>query len=82
MPWTWKLIQANCTGCGICADVCREEALFMPRNAAYPAPVPAKCTGCGTCVEECPFDAVELEEAEEVRRQSPRAGGERAGDSP
>ncbi len=64
MPWTWRLIRENCTGCGICADVCKEDALAMPREAAYPSPVPDRCTGCRTCMEECPFDAVELEERE------------------
>ena len=77
MPWTWKLIRANCTGCGICADVCREGALSMPREAAYPEPVPGGCTGCRACLEECPFDAVALEETEGVRKQPLHVDGRR-----
>ena len=59
--WEWRLREENCTGCGICADVCEEEALEMPREAAYPKAVPGKCTGCGTCARECPFDALRVE---------------------
>ncbi len=70
MAWTWRLVEENCTGCGICADLCREEALVMPREAPYPAPLPGKCTGCRTCLDECPFGAIQLEEEfeEEPRR--------------
>ncbi len=59
--WTWRLLQENCTGCGICADVCKEGAVLMPRETAYPRAIPGKCTGCGTCLQECPFDAIRVE---------------------
>lgn len=60
MDWQWELIVDNCTGCGICPDVCPEDAIQMSQNAAYPAPVDGKCTGCRECVQECPFDAIEV----------------------
>ena len=63
MDWKWKLAQANCTGCGICFDVCPEEAIHMPRDMAYPEPVDGKCVACMECVQECPFDAIEVKEA-------------------
>jgi len=63
MAWDWKLIVGNCTGCGICADVCPHDALAMTRAMAYPQPVPAACTGCRECVVQCPFDAIEVHEA-------------------
>ena len=62
MYWKWKLIKANCTGCGICFDVCPEEAIEMRRDMAYPEPVDEKCIGCRECVQECPFDAIEVNE--------------------
>lgn len=62
MAWEWKLIIQNCPGCGICVDVCPEDAIKMTREMAYPEPVPGKCDGCLTCLEECPFDALEVEE--------------------
>lgn len=54
----WKLIRENCTGCGICADVCDFDAINMTPEMAYPEPVPDACTGCLDCQEECPFDAI------------------------
>ena len=62
MDWDWKLIKGECTGCGICADVCPHDAITMPRETAYPEPVPSQCIGCMICVEQCPFDAIEVKE--------------------
>jgi ferredoxin len=60
MAWQWILRQNDCTGCGICYDVCPHGAIAMPRDRAYPRDVPRACTGCMDCVEECPFDAIEV----------------------
>ena len=62
MNLEWRLIIQNCTGCGICCDVCPEEAIKMTRDMAYPEPIPGRCDGCLTCLEECPFDAIEIRE--------------------
>jgi len=62
VAWEWTLLRGECTGCGVCADLCTHGALRMPREAAYPEPVPGRCAGCMTCVEECPFDAIDLRE--------------------
>lgn len=62
MSWEWILIKRNCTGCGICADVCNEDAIYLTRDMAYPEPVEGKCIGCLACYDECPFDAVEVKE--------------------
>ena len=56
--WEWELIRRECTGCGICVDVCPHAALTMPRELAYPEPVPQACVGCLDCVQECPVDAI------------------------
>ena len=45
MQWDWQLLQQDCTGCGICADVCPHGAIHMPREAAYPQAVAGRCTG-------------------------------------
>ncbi len=63
MNWNWRLDKGNCTGCGICLDVCPEEAIYMPRKAAYPESVEGKCVGCQECVDECPFEALEVTQA-------------------
>jgi len=62
MDWLWKLFTENCTGCGICLDVCPEEAILMTRKMAYPEPVQGNCIGCLECVQECPFAAIEVTE--------------------
>ena len=56
----WELILENCTGCGICNDVCPEGAIKMTRDMAYPESVSGKCNVCLTCLEECPFDAIKI----------------------
>ncbi len=64
MTWVWHLNMENCTGCGICLDVCPEEAIWMPRSSAYPESVEGKCVGCQECVDECPFEALDVTESE------------------
>jgi Pyruvate/2-oxoacid:ferredoxin oxidoreductase delta subunit len=68
MDWDWKLIERECTGCGICADLCPHDAILMSREMACPEPVPSRCTGCMVCTEQCPFDAIEV-------KQVPSAAG-------
>lgn len=60
MNWGWILIQKECTGCGICADVCLEQAVQQTREMPYPEPVQGRCTGCMDCVKECPFAAIHV----------------------
>jgi ferredoxin len=62
MDWAWKLITRECTGCGICADVCPHDAINMTRELAYPQPVPSLCVACMICVDQCPFGAIEIKE--------------------
>ncbi len=73
MDWEWKLLQQDCTGCGICADVCPHDAIQMARQMAYPAPVLYRCVGCMDCVQQCPFGAIEVREL--VSQTVPEAAG-------
>lgn len=45
-----------CTGCGICVDLCPEEAIDMDNGIAKI--IDEKCSNCRTCVDECPTEAI------------------------
>ena len=64
MGWEWKLVQQECTGCGVCADVCPYSAIAMTPEMAYPEPVPGRCVACWICTAECPFGAIEVIDTE------------------
>ncbi|MDD5718727.1 MAG: ATP-binding protein [Candidatus Krumholzibacteria bacterium] len=67
---------AACTGCGICRDLCRFDAIAVSANpesatdSAAPesanrliyAVDPAACEGCGVCVRFCPAQAIAFPE--------------------
>lgn len=44
-----------CTGCGLCADVCRFGAVTVADAAAID---PLDCEGCGYCARVCPTRAI------------------------
>jgi len=52
----------KCTGCGLCAEHCRFDALrTQAGEATLTYEVDAiGCEGCGVCVDICPEDAIEL----------------------
>jgi predicted Fe-Mo cluster-binding NifX family protein/ferredoxin len=47
----------QCAGCGICEDVCPENAIKINGQALVQ---PELCTGCGLCIGECPNNAIVL----------------------
>ncbi len=51
----------ECSGCGICIDVCPNEVLDLVDDIAQPVDE-SSCDGCGTCAEECPMGAIEISE--------------------
>ncbi len=59
------IVRDRCTGCGICAEVCRFEAVRPEEGAdAGGAYVVDKtgCEGCGVCVRCCPAGTIEFPE--------------------
>ncbi len=50
----------KCNACGLCEEVCPEEAIKIDTVAIIDR---ARCTGCGRCVLECPPEAVTLKKA-------------------
>ena len=47
--------DALCTGCGICASICPNEAIVIKQAAVID---PERCSGCGACVQQCPRQAM------------------------
>jgi len=50
----------ECTACGICAEVCRFDAV-IPGEDAYQIDASA-CEGCASCFYQCPTEAIRMEE--------------------
>jgi MinD superfamily P-loop ATPase len=51
-----------CEGCGICADVCRFDAIaYRSTDEKPPIVDPIACDGCAACVYQCPTQAIHLE---------------------
>jgi len=51
--------QDECTGCGLCAEVCPVDAVRMEDD--LPQVDLQWCIGCGVCVAQCPTGAARLE---------------------
>jgi MinD superfamily P-loop ATPase len=55
-----KINPDLCNNCGLCADICRFDAIPLI-NSRY-AVDPLECEGCGYCPRICPTDAITMEE--------------------
>lgn len=49
--------EKMCLGCGICAQLCRFDAVHQTQDGNYAI---AGCEGCGVCVDYCPAHAMRL----------------------
>lgn len=52
---------ALCTGCGLCAIVCKDLSLIVDGIAKINTNPIFGCVGCGQCVAICPSDAIIVE---------------------
>ena len=51
--------ESDCTGCGICVDVCPMDAIIVNESGLAEVIVES-CIGCGVCSRICPADAILL----------------------
>ena len=55
-----SIVTEKCIGCGICIDVCREEAVSFHDDLPFVEIDAERCTCCGICAHECPNEAIAL----------------------
>ena len=61
VPLSYPLLDpALCTGCGICAEICPNHAIYMNKIAIIGESL---CSGCKACLTECPWGAITFVEA-------------------
>jgi len=63
--------RENCIGCGICINVCPQQAISLEDNAAVINE--KKCSQCSQCVSVCPVKAID--EGSPVRTETNIAVG-------
>ncbi|RJQ45482.1 MAG: 4Fe-4S dicluster domain-containing protein [Nitrospiraceae bacterium] len=65
----YLIIPEKCTRCGICLDVCRDNAIAGEKKRTFLSGyqpfeiVQKRCTKCGECIKVCPTDAIILVDA-------------------
>lgn len=55
-PGRFRIAAEECVRCGLCQDVCPDDAVFAGRGGF--SIDPESCSGCGRCVAACPVAAV------------------------
>ncbi len=63
-PGRYRILAEECLLCGLCADVCEENAVREDRSG-YSIDAEA-CIGCGRCRDVCPAEAIVLVEQKGV----------------
>jgi len=70
-----KIDQATCTQCGVCVDICPNNALEL-RDDGPELAHPELCTECGVCEDQCPSGSITVLH----RQQSKILGAKPTGD--
>ena len=60
--WIARIDASVCTGCGICADYCRFDAIHPDDSGTYEINS-FKCEGCRLCERVCPVQAISSEKS-------------------
>lgn len=54
--------EPECTGCGLCAEICPFGLPKSNGNGKFEIPHPELCTECSACQRNCPVNAIILNE--------------------
>ena len=71
------IVPEKCTMCGLCQDVCKDNAITGEKRKPYLAGylpfeiVQKRCTKCGECMKVCKYDAVRLVSVKEMAETEP-----------
>ncbi len=66
------IIPEQCTMCGICQDVCKDNAVIGEKRKSYLSGylsfeiVQKRCTKCGECIKVCPYGVIKLISSKEM----------------
>ncbi|MFC1872641.1 ferredoxin family protein [Chloroflexota bacterium] len=52
--------QAECIGCGNCANACPTDVIRMDDSGQAYVAYPIDCIVCYSCERDCPVDAIEV----------------------
>ncbi len=55
------LTESPCTSCGICKEVCKEDAIQLSETGKITAIDRSRCLYCRSCVAECPTGTLKTE---------------------
>lgn len=56
-----QVVEENCVNCGICSEVCKEQAISSLKDVVQIDYTP--CLYCGECVRACPDEAMAVSKA-------------------